>query len=53
MKVPLIALMLFLGFILTLHLAMNAQVGAMVKNPRMANAVFWTIGAITAIIMAK
>ena len=51
MKVPLIALMLFLGFILTLHLAMNAQVGAMVKNPRMANAVFWTIGAITAIII--
>ena len=51
MKVSLIALMLLIGFVLTLHLAMNAQVGAMVKNPRMANAMFWTIGAITAIII--
>src|SRR4030095_7743825 len=51
MKVPLIALMLLIGFVLTLHLAMNAQVGALVKNPRMANALFWTIGAATAIII--
>ena len=28
MKVYLIALMLLIGFVLTLHLAMNAQVGA-------------------------
>ena len=51
MKVPLIALMLLIGFVLTLHLAMNAQVGAIVKNPRMANALFWTMGAIVAIII--
>lgn len=51
MKVPLILLMLVIGFVLTLHLAMNSQVGALVKNPRMGNALFWTIGAITAIII--
>lgn len=51
MKVYLIALMLLIGFVLTLHLAMNAQVGAMVKNPRMGNALFWAIGAATAIII--
>jgi bacterial/archaeal transporter family-2 protein len=51
MKAPLIALMLLIGVVLTLHLAMNAQVGAMVKNPRMGNALFWAIGAATAIII--
>lgn len=51
MKVPLVALMLLIGFVLTLHLAMNAQVGALAKNPRMANALFWAIGAVTAIII--
>ncbi len=30
---------------------MNAQVGSLVKNPRMANALFWAIGAATAIII--
>jgi len=43
--------MLVIGFVLTLHLAMNSQVGSIVKNPRMGNALFWTIGAITAIII--
>lgn len=51
MKVYLIVLMLIIGFVLTLHLAMNSQVGAIVRNPRMGNALFWTIGAITAIII--
>ena len=51
MKLPLIALMLLIGFVLTLHLAMNAQVGTLVKNPRMGNALFWAIGAATAIII--
>ncbi len=51
MKVYLIVLMLIIGFVLTLHLAMNARVGVIVKNPRMGNAVFWTIGAITAILI--
>lgn len=51
MKIYLVVLMLIIGFVLTLHLAMNAQVGVIVKNPRMGNALFWTIGAITAIII--
>lgn len=51
MKIYLISLILVIGFVLTLHLAMNAQVGVIVKNPRMGNALFWTIGAITAIII--
>lgn len=51
MKVYLIALMLLIGFVLTLHLAMNAQVGAILKNPRMGNAIFWVIGGITAVII--
>jgi transporter family-2 protein len=51
MKIYLIVLMLIIGFVLTLHLAMNAQVGAILKNPRMGNAIFWTIGGITAIII--
>ena len=51
MKVYLVVLMFLIGFVLTLHLAMNAQVGALVKNPRMGNALFWTIGAVTAIVI--
>src|ERR1700744_3036334 len=51
MKVYLICLMLLIGVILTLHLSMNAQVGAIVKNPRMGNALFWVIGACAAIII--
>ena len=51
MKLYLIALMLLIGFVLTLHLAMNAQVGAIVKNPRMGNAIFWVIGAFVAVII--
>ena len=51
MKAPLIALMLLIGFVLTLHLAMNSQVGVILKNQKMGNAIFWSIGAITAIII--
>ena len=51
MKIYLIALMLLIGFVLTLHLAMNSQVGVIVKNQKMGNAIFWTIGAITAILI--
>lgn len=51
MKVYLILLMLLIGFVLTLHLAMNAQVGVIVKNAKMGNAIFWTIGAVAAIII--
>jgi transporter family-2 protein len=49
MKIFLFALMLGIGVILSLHLTMNAQVGAIIKNPKVGNAIFWTIGAITAI----
>lgn len=51
MKIYLFALMLFIGIILTLHLTMNAQVGVILKNPRMGNAIFWLIGGITALII--
>ncbi|GAB2974850.1 DMT family transporter [Mucilaginibacter puniceus] len=43
--------MLIIGFVLTLHLAMNSQVGAILKNPRMGNAIFWVIGAATAVLI--
>ena len=49
MKIYLIVLMLFIGVILSLHLTMNAQVGAIIKNPKVGNAVFWVIGAVTAL----
>ena len=42
---------LFLGIVLTLHLAMNGEVGAAIGNPRVANALFWSIGALAAIII--
>ncbi|MEJ7739230.1 MAG: DMT family transporter [Chitinophagaceae bacterium] len=51
MKIYLFILMLFIGVILTIHLTMNAQVGVILKNSKMGNAIFWTIGAITAIII--
>lgn len=42
---------LFLGIVLALHLSMNGKVGASIGNPRVANAVFWTIGAAMAILI--
>ncbi|CAL1516296.1 DMT family transporter [Chitinophaga sp. MM2321] len=51
MKISLFFLMLFIGFVLTLHLTMNAQVGVIIKNSKMGNALFWTIGGITALII--
>jgi transporter family-2 protein len=43
------ALTVFLGVVLTVHLAMNGAVGAVIGNPRVGNALFWCIGAITAL----
>jgi bacterial/archaeal transporter family-2 protein len=43
------AITVFLGVVLTVHLAMNGAVGAVIGNPRVGNALFWCIGAITAI----
>jgi transporter family-2 protein len=38
-----------LGVVLTVHLAMNGKVGAVLGNPRVGNALFWCVGAITAV----
>ena len=51
MKSIFFAFGLFLGIILTMHLAMNGKVGAAIGNPRVANALFWSIGAFTAILI--
>jgi transporter family-2 protein len=42
---------LFLGIVLTLHLAMNGEVGVAIGNPRVANAFFWSVGALAAIVI--
>jgi transporter family-2 protein len=49
MKTPLLLLSMFLGVVLTVHLAMNGMVGSAINNPRVGNAVFWCIGAAMAV----
>jgi bacterial/archaeal transporter family-2 protein len=49
MRADLYLLTLLLGVVLTVHLAMNGMVGAAIANPRVGNALFWCIGAVTAI----
>jgi len=51
MKTPLLMLSTFLGVVLTVHLAMNGMVGAALNNARVGNAIFWCIGALTAVII--
>ena len=51
MKTPLVLLSVCLGVVLTVHLAMNGMVGAAISNARVGNAVFWCIGALTAVII--
>jgi transporter family-2 protein len=51
MKTYLYALTVFLGVVLTVHLSMNGKVGAVIGNPRVGNALFWCIGALTAIVI--
>jgi transporter family-2 protein len=51
MKTSLLLLSMFLGVVLTVHLAMNGMVGAAIGNPRVGNAVFWCIGAVMALII--
>lgn len=36
---------------MTVHLAMNGNVGAAIENPRVANALFWCIGALGAVVI--
>jgi transporter family-2 protein len=40
---------LFVGIILGLHLTMNARVGSALNNLRVSSAIFWVIGAVTAV----
>jgi bacterial/archaeal transporter family-2 protein len=51
MKAPLLLFTIFLGIVLAVHLAMNGKVGASLNNPRVANALFWCVGALAAIII--
>ncbi len=51
MKIHLILMTMFLGIILAVHLAMNGKVGAVLENPRVGNALFWCIGAVTAVLI--
>ena len=51
MKTYLYALTMVLGVVLTVHLAMNGKVGASLGNPRVANALFWCIGAAGAVLI--
>jgi len=51
MKAPLLLFTIFLGIVLAVHLAMNGKVGASLNNPRVANALFWCIGALAAVII--
>ncbi len=44
-------LTMFLGVVLTVHLAMNGTVGAAINNPRVGNALFWCIGAAGAVLI--
>ena len=51
MKLPFYLFTIGLGIILTVHLSMNGKVGLALENPRVANAVFWCIGAAWALII--
>ncbi len=52
MKPLLLTLAFAAGGLVALHLAMAAQIGALVANPRMANAAFWVVGAVMACLLA-
>jgi transporter family-2 protein len=51
MKIQFYLFTIFLGIILAVHLAMNGKVGSALGNPRVGNAVFWCIGAATAVLI--
>ncbi len=51
MKLLFFVFTIFLGIVLAVHLAMNGKVGSTLSNPRVANALFWCIGAATAVII--
>ncbi len=49
MRLYLYVFSMFLGVVLTVHLAMNGKVGAVLNNARVGNALFWCIGAVMAV----
>jgi bacterial/archaeal transporter family-2 protein len=51
MKLSYFALTFLIGIVLTVHLAMNGKVGAVLDNPRVGNALFWCIGAVAAVLI--
>jgi transporter family-2 protein len=51
MKLPFYALTVLIGVVLTVHLAMNGKVGSALDNPRVGNALFWCVGAVTALLI--
>ena len=51
MKLLLYMLTLLIGVVITVHLAMNGKVGSVLDNPRVGNAIFWCIGAATAVVI--
>jgi bacterial/archaeal transporter family-2 protein len=51
MKLPFYLFTIFLGIVLTVHLSMNGKVGAVINNARVANALFWCIGALGATLI--
>ena len=51
MKIHLYVMTMFLGVVLAVHLAMNGKVGSVLNNPRVGNALFWCIGALTAVLI--
>jgi transporter family-2 protein len=50
-KLPLYIFTMFLGVVLAVHLAMNGKVGSVMNNARVANALFWCIGALAAVVI--
>ena len=51
MKIALYLFTIFLGVVLAVHLTMNGKVGSVLNNARVANALFWCIGAAWAVII--
>jgi bacterial/archaeal transporter family-2 protein len=51
MKISLYMLTVFLGIVLAVHLSMNGKVGSVLANARVGNALFWCIGALTAVVI--
>ena len=52
MKLFLLLSTIGIGFLVTFHISMNAWVGTMTQNALLANAMFWLIGAISAMMLA-